>query len=31
MSKEENENSQKMDENNIISNQTKEQITLKMK
>ena len=31
MSKEENENSQKMDENNIIANQPKEQITLKMK
>ena len=31
MSKEENENSQKMDENNIIANQPKEQITRKMK
>ena len=31
MSKGENENSQKMDENNIIANQPKEQITLKMK
>ena len=31
MSKEENEISQKIDEHNIIANQLKEQITLKMK
>ena len=31
MSKEENEISQKIDENNILANRPKEQITLKMK